>query len=245
MIPFRPPRHLSIAPCPESTLRAGPLRSYAPPAYGTRREALADPSVRPFASTVRLTGSAVGLGLVVAVATAPACTFGCITICPTVYLSEGETLDIVQEQFTAHGYTLQEGTGGGPANLPFEPDLANWDAGLIAEIITEEECAEYQQAAEDLLATGDARCGIDDTAAMPMPRRRSYESCTLLLEGCGGYTVHRALPACFNFACTDLLAFVTAPAGACEGEDVEVRAREYIGIYVDLFFEDNALPDGS
>lgn len=172
-----------------------------------------------------------------AVATAPACTFGCVTICPTVYLSEGETLDIVQEQFAAHGYTLQSEVGSGPMGLPFEPDLANWDAGLIAEIVTEEECPEYQQAAEELLAKGNERCGIEDSAVMTEPRQRSYNNCVDLAEGnCYSWVAVDALEACLNFACADVAVFAAEPAGTCE--DDPNGAERYMREDVDRFIEE-------
>ena len=143
-------------------MKAGPVRSYAAPSYATREQALVEPHTQESARPRKLFRHPLGWSLGLMVAAGSACAFGCIAMCPTVYMSEAEALEIIQDQFALYGIQFDTTGREGPAGLPYSPDLANWSLGIIVDYVGSDQCSAQEAVARDLLDQGDAYCGFAD-----------------------------------------------------------------------------------
>jgi hypothetical protein len=198
-------------------MRAGPVRDYGAPEYATREQALAEQSMRRLSSPSRLFRHPLGWALGLMVTAGTACAFGCVAVCPTVYMSEAEALDIIQDRFAAEGLVLERPGDGGPLELPFTPDLANWSLGVVVEYVAQDQCGDLDRVAEDLLARGEVLCGIEDTGELEDTGEPADEPpdpgwhqdlavrCQPVADGdCSPWTDSEALGACLGYACFEL-----------------------------------------
>lgn len=241
-------------------MQAGPVRDYAAPSYATR--AKATPGLRRSDESARswLTPRGVSLGLAVAVATAcaSACTVGHIL----EVMTEAEALDIIALEFARRGIDLERPDGPGESGLPFTPDLANWELGIIVEFADYQGCADQVHLAEGLLVQGDALCGLVDTAepedsCVPAdtsggddtgepdpddPRETLEERCRAELDtySCGSSTPPDALESCLRYGCFEVHAL--ALYGQGEKYATSDYLHEEIGAFMERLRAQGALP---
>jgi len=193
-------------------VRAGPVRESAPPAYGTRREALADPALRGLAFPRRLFRHP-GMTALGAVVASTACTpIICVVTQPPTYLNEAEALQVIDEVFERRHLPLEQPTSGDRFGLPFTPDRTSWRFEVAVELVFEGECEPILDAAATLLAEGDARCGVTnagdtgDTGPEDSERELQEAWCAdLVSDGvCRGQGATEAFARCLAYACSPL-----------------------------------------
>lgn len=190
-------------------MRAGPVRAYSPPSYGTREQVLADPKLQAIAVPRRLFTHplAAALGVTVGSMACTSAAYGCVMITPAVYLSEAEALDVINDEFAAYDISLEPAVDGGPQDLPVTPDLAAWSLDIMAEVVLQEDCEAYRDAARELVLQADALCGLEepgDTAGTPV-RDELGASCEamLSLNSCHPEDIDQFFSDCLRYACRD------------------------------------------
>jgi hypothetical protein len=235
-------------------MKAGPVRDYAAPGYATGTQSAAElqrsmASPRPW-----LTHRGVSLGLVVAAATAcaSACTVGHIL----EVMTEAEALDIIALEFARSGIDLERPVGPGEIGLPFTPDLASWELGIIVEFTDDSGCGDQVLLAEGLLEQGDALCGLVDTAepedtsdgddtgepAPEDPRDALEALCRAELNtyDCGSSTPPDALEACLRYGCFEVHALALYSQG--EKYATSDYLHNEIGAFIARLRAQGALP---
>jgi len=124
----------------ETTLKVVPVKRAHMPRYPTRKSSRAP----------RLDAGSAGrprVLMVVAVLLgggAISCPFACVTVCPPVYMSEEDALQVIRDAFAEEGITVVED----PAEqqdfgLPFRIDLAEGERRLAIEYVSKEDCEDF------------------------------------------------------------------------------------------------------
>jgi hypothetical protein len=224
-------------------MRAGPVREYTPPSYGTREQALADSKLRGLALPRKLFRHPLGAVLGITVAAGLACAYGCKAMCPTVYLSEAEALDILEDEFAEWSVEVSRDVGEGPWDVPVAPVLVNRELDIVVSLVVDEHCDAYKKAAAALYASADDLCGLGEPEDTGGPgadtgsdtgqvvdterlggaeRGEDRALCRGLIEddACYNQDVAFRYEACLDFACSDLhwLGIAVDDFEVCEGE---------------------------
>lgn len=244
-------------------MRAGPVQAYTPPSYGTREQALADDGLRALAVPRKLFRHPLGAVLGITVAAGLACAYGCKAMCPTVYLSEAEVLDILEDEFTQWDVDVSRDVGEGPWDVPVAPVLVNQELDIVVSLVMDEHCDAYRKAAGALFASADDLCGLGDsedtgdTAADSgsdtgadtgqatdaerlggAERGEARTMCRGLIEqdSCYDQDVVYRYEACLDYACSDLnwLGIAVGDPEVCEGDELYWGRWEVQDFVMDL-----------
>jgi hypothetical protein len=210
-------------------MRAGPLRQYTPPSYGTREHVLGDAGLRCIAVPRRLFTRPLGRALGVLVASSSA--VGCIgTVSFNVpALTEAEALQIIEERFGYYGVGFDHPADPSAAGLPFIPDLFNASLGLVVDYSEDVYDSPHSTIAGVLLDQGDELCGVSDTGAPDRTRELLAGVCEDRLAEQRTNPPTYALEACLRYACFDLHALGLYSQGS------EWSTEPYLDQQVNLF----------